>query len=126
QGRKYGVGLLLVSQRTALVSKTLLSQCNTCICFAMYDKTGLDYLESVFASEHARAIPNLRFLEGVAFGKAVRSDRPIIFKIPFDQAKKDASTALNKIAEPFEVEDTGEPADADKNVTAQNNDEDIP
>ena len=78
------------------MSKTLLSQCNTCICFAMYDKTGLDYLESVFASEHVRAIPNLRFLQGIAFGKGVNSDRPIIFNIPFDQAKKDASKALNK------------------------------
>lgn len=96
QGRKYGVGLLLVSQRTALVSKTLLSQCNTCISFAMYDKTGLDYLESVFASEHVRAIPNLGFLQGMAFGKGIRSDRPIIFEIPFDQKKKDASDALNK------------------------------
>lgn len=96
QGRKFGVGLLLVSQRTALVSKTLLSQCNTCISFAMYDKTGLDYLASVFASEHVRAIPNLQFRQGIAFGKAIKSDRPIIFEIPFDQKKKDASEALNK------------------------------
>jgi uncharacterized protein DUF87 len=96
QGRKYGVGLLLVSQRTALVSKTLLSQCNTSICFAMYDKTGLDYLSSVFASEHVRAIPNLRFLQGIAFGKAVMSERPIIFEIPLDTKKQEASEALNK------------------------------
>ncbi|MBX3407697.1 MAG: ATP-binding protein [Phycisphaeraceae bacterium] len=96
QGRKYGVGLLLVSQRTALVSKTLLSQCNTSICFAMYDKTGLDYLSSMFPSEHVRAIPNLRFLQGIAFGKAVKSERPIIFEIPHDSKKLEASKALNK------------------------------
>src|SRR5690606_28324025 len=41
QGRKYGVGLLLISQRTALVSKTLLSQCNTCISFSLMDQTSL-------------------------------------------------------------------------------------
>ncbi len=29
QGRKYGVGLLVITQRTALVSKTILSQCNS-------------------------------------------------------------------------------------------------
>lgn len=98
QGRKYGVGLLLVSQRTALVSKTLLSQCNTSICFAMYDKTGLDYLSSVFASEHVRAIPNLRFRQGIAFGKAIKSERPIIFEIPYDKNKHEASKALNKNA----------------------------
>ena len=96
QGRKYGVGLLLVSQRTALVSKTLLSQCNTTISFAMYDKTGLDYLASVFAYEHVRAIPNLRFLQGIAFGKAIKSDRPVVFEIPNDPEKLKASIALNK------------------------------
>ncbi len=41
QGRKYGVGLLIVSQRTALVSKSILSQCNTCITFSLFDKTSL-------------------------------------------------------------------------------------
>ena len=96
QGRKYGVGLLLVSQRTALVSKTLLSQCNTTICFAMYDKTGLDYLASVFSADHVRVIPNLRFLQGIAFGKAVRSERPVIFEVPEDPVKRRASEALNK------------------------------
>jgi DNA helicase HerA-like ATPase len=93
QGRKYGVGLLLVSQRTALVSKTLLSQCNTVICFAMYDKTGLGYLSSVFATEHVKAIPNL---QGIAFGKAIKSERPIIFEVAKDSKKIEASTALNK------------------------------
>lgn len=95
QGRKYGVGLLLVSQRTALVSKTLLSQCNTVVCLAMYDKTGLEYLSSVFSSEHVRAIPNLRFLQGIAFGKAVRSERPIIFEIPDDPRKRAANRSLD-------------------------------
>jgi len=47
QGRKYGVGLLLVSQRTALVSKTILSQCNTYFTHALVDKTSLEYLGSV-------------------------------------------------------------------------------
>ena len=125
QGRKYGIGLLLVSQRTALVSKTLLSQCNTTISFAMYDKTGLDYLASVFASEHVRAIPNLRFLQGIAFGKAIMSDRPVIFEIPQDAKKREASKALNitltstqqktEIGEPEPPASAGDPTAASKN-----------
>jgi len=35
QGRKYGVGLLVVSQRTALVSKTIPSQCNTFFTYSL-------------------------------------------------------------------------------------------
>ena len=39
QGRKYGVGLLVISQRTALVSKTILSQCNTFFTYSLIDQT---------------------------------------------------------------------------------------
>jgi len=96
QGRKYGVGLLLISQRTALVSKTLLSQCNTVMSFAMYDETGLNYLSNVFSTDYVRAIPNLNFLQCIALGKAVKSDRPVIFEIPYDKSKLKASQELNK------------------------------
>jgi uncharacterized protein len=100
QGRKYGVGLLLISQRTALVSKTILSQCNTYFTHALVDKTSLDYLSSVYSADHVRAIPNLRFLEFIASGKAVRSERPVLAKRTFDQAKLDASRALDRKREP--------------------------
>lgn len=99
QGRKYGVGLLIVSQRTALVSKTVLSQCNTYFTHSLVDKTSLEYLGSVYSSEHIKAIPNLKFLEFVAHGKAVKSERPLLAKREFDQEKYDASVALNVILE---------------------------
>lgn len=51
QGRKYGVGLLVISQRTALVSKTVLSQCNTCITFSLVDQTSLDYLANFYGKD---------------------------------------------------------------------------
>src|SRR5690606_29778531 len=44
QGRKYGVGIVLVAQRTASVSKTVLTQCNTIIAFQQFDKTSADFL----------------------------------------------------------------------------------
>ena|SRR3990167_1755352 len=96
QGRKYGVGLLVISQRTALVSKSILSQCNTCFAFSLVDKTSLDYLANVYSSQHVQAIPNLRFLEAIAYWKGVRSERPLLIKLQYDQTKKDASEALNK------------------------------
>jgi len=115
QGRKYGVGILLISQRTALVSKTLLSQCNTVLCFALHDQTGLNYLGNVFSSDHVSAIPNLKFLQGIAFGKAVQSDRPIIFEIPEDDEKRKASEALDNILEeePGEATPVAKPLDTE-------------
>lgn len=95
QGRKYGVGLLVISQRTALVSKTVLSQCNTFFTYSLVDKTSLDFLSSVYSSGHVAAIPNLKFLEFVAYGKAVRSERPLIAKLDWDEKKKNASDQLD-------------------------------
>jgi DNA helicase HerA-like ATPase len=96
QGRKYGVGLLVVSQRTALVSKTILSQCNTFFTHSLIDQTSLNFLQSVYSEQHTRSIPNLRFLEFLAFGKAVRAERPILLRREFDPAKMDASEKLRK------------------------------
>jgi hypothetical protein len=105
QGRKYGVGLLLISQRTALVSKTILSQCNTYFTHALVDKTSLDYLSSVYSADHIRAIPNLRFLEFIASGKAVKSERPLLAVRKYDEAKLKASRLLDKKSRPTPVGD---------------------
>jgi hypothetical protein len=96
QGRKYGVGLMVVTQRTALVSKTILSQCNTFLTHSLIDQTSLNFLQSVYSEQHVRSIPNLGFLEFLAFGKAIRAERPILLKRDFDQEKKDASERLRK------------------------------
>jgi DNA helicase HerA-like ATPase len=102
QGRKYGVGLLVIAQRTATVSKTVLTQCNTMIALSCYDDTSLGFLGNFYGAAHARLIPNLSRLQAVVFGKAVRSERPIVVEIPFNAAKAAAGarrgaegTALN-------------------------------
>lgn len=87
QGRKYHVGLLVIAQRTATVSKTVLTQCNTIVSFSCFDDTSLGFLENFFGRTHTAAIPNLQFLQAVVFGKGVRSQRPIIVQIPFDRSK---------------------------------------
>jgi hypothetical protein len=93
QGRKYGVGLLVIAQRTATVSKTVLTQCNTIITFTCFDSTSLGFLGNVLGERHIRLIPNLPFLHAVVFGKGVRSERPIVVQVPFDKNKNDAQTA---------------------------------
>jgi hypothetical protein len=104
QGRKYGVGLLVISQRTALVSKTILSQCNTFLTHSLIDQTSLTFLESVYSSQHVRSIPNLERFQFLAAGKAIKAERPILLGRPFDQAKMDASDALRQPApEPPDV-----------------------
>jgi uncharacterized protein len=87
QGRKYGVGLLVIAQRTATVSKSVLTQCNTVITLNCFDETSLGFLGNVYGAAYTKLIPNLPRLHAVVFGKGVRSERPIVFQIPFDAAK---------------------------------------
>ena len=117
QGRKYGVGLFIVSQRTALVSKTILSQCNTFLTHALVDQTSLQFLLNIYDSAYVRSIPNLRFLNFLAFGKGVLSERPLLLRRPLDPTKAEASAALDDFI-PIEeaVPVPGEPAAAADNV----------
>jgi DNA helicase HerA-like ATPase len=78
QGRKLQVGLLVVCQRTALVSKTILSQCNTFFTHTLIDQTSLSFLDSVYSHQHARLIPNLGRYEFIAYGKGIKAARPVI------------------------------------------------
>ncbi|MBU1042885.1 MAG: DUF87 domain-containing protein [Candidatus Omnitrophica bacterium] len=82
QGRKYNVGLLVIAQRTANVSKTILTQCNTIISFQEFDKTSSDFLANYFGQEIVNSLPKLKFRQAIAAGKAFRSSVPMIFEVP--------------------------------------------
>ncbi|EKE05345.1 MAG: hypothetical protein ACD_19C00353G0001, partial [uncultured bacterium] len=78
QGRKYGVGFLVIAQRTANVSKTVLTQCNTVICFQAFDETSFTFLGNYVGKDMVKALPNLKQYHAVVAGKAVRSNMPMI------------------------------------------------
>jgi uncharacterized protein len=84
QGRKYGVGLLVLAQRTATVTKTVLTQCNTIVAFSSFDETSRSFLAGMFGPEHAEALRNLGPLQAVVFGKGVQANRPVIVQTPYD------------------------------------------
>ncbi len=98
QGRKYGVGLLVLAQRTATVSKSVLTQCNTVISFACVDDTSINFLRNVFGSGVAESLPGLRKLRAVAHGQWIRSELPITFDVPFDQDKAAMTDWQSQIA----------------------------
>lgn len=81
QGRKYGVGLLVIAQRTANVSKTVLTQCNTVICFQAFDETSFTFLGNYVGKDMVQALPNLKQYHAVVAGKAVRSNMPMIIDL---------------------------------------------
>ena len=82
QGRKYGIGFIVIAQRTATVSKTILTQCNTIIAFQCFDGTSIDFLSHYLPKSVAEALPNLRSRRAVAVGKAIRGAVPLMFDVP--------------------------------------------
>lgn len=82
QGRKYNVGLLVIAQRTANVSKTILTQCNTIVSFQEFDKTSSDFLSNYFGQEIVKSLPKLKFRQAIVAGKALKSNVPMIFEVP--------------------------------------------
>ena len=81
QGRKYGLGTLLITQRTANVTKTVLNQCNTIFALRSFDQTGLDFLRNYMGEEYSQAISTLPDQTAILVGKASSSARPIILKV---------------------------------------------
>lgn len=85
QGRKYGVGLLVIAQRTANVSKTVLTQCNTVICFQAFDETSFTFLGNYIGKDMIQALPNLKQYHAIVAGKAMRSNIPMIVDLKRDK-----------------------------------------
>lgn len=82
QGRKFNVGFVVIAQRTANVSKTVLTQCNSIIAFQQFDNTSRDFLANHMGTEMVDALPGLEFRQAIAVGKGFRTGIPIIFEVP--------------------------------------------
>jgi hypothetical protein len=77
QGRKFGCGVIVVTQRTANVTKSVLSQCNTIISFQAFDKTSNDFLSSFMEEDYVENICRLNTGHAIVAGKALISGRPV-------------------------------------------------
>ena len=73
QGRKYGLGSLIITQRTANVSKSILNQCNTVFAMRIFDDTGKAFLENYVGADYAAVLPTLEERHAVVVGKALVS-----------------------------------------------------
>lgn len=82
QGRKYDIGFIVIAQRTANVSKTVLTQCNSVIVFQELDKTTSDFLANYMGKSFVDIVPTLKSRTAIAMGKAFRSNSPMIFEVP--------------------------------------------
>jgi Predicted ATPase len=81
QGRKYGLGSLIITQRTANISKSILNQCNTIFALRVFDDTGKQFLENYIGSDYSNILPTLEERHCIAIGKALRLKQPVIIEL---------------------------------------------
>jgi uncharacterized protein len=81
QGRKFGLGPLLVTQRTANVSKSLLTQANTTFCFRAHDDTTAGFLRERAGPMHIKALAKLEDRRMLAFGRGISCEDPLFLAV---------------------------------------------
>lgn len=86
EGRKYGVGLLLVTQRPSELDETVLSQCGTIIALRMNNSKDRSHIRSAIQDELQTMVdllPSLRAGEAVISGEGVKiPSRVQFYKLP--------------------------------------------
>jgi hypothetical protein len=107
EGRKYGVGLLLVTQRPSELDETVLSQCGTMIALRMNNSKDRGHIRSAVQDELQSMVdllPSLRTGEALISGEAVKiPSRVKFYKIanaPKSSDPKASEKWLEKINDP--------------------------
>lgn len=81
QGRKFGLGCLVITQRTANVTKSILNQCNTVFALRVFDATGMEFLKNYIGEEYAGVLSTLDDRHAVVFGRASSCRDPVLIRL---------------------------------------------
>lgn len=76
--RKHNVGFLVITQRTALVSKTILYQCNTIIALQTFDETSKNFMSAYINNKYLESMSILPRFRAIVVGKGSSCDKPVI------------------------------------------------
>jgi len=89
EGRKYGIGLFLISQRPSEVDSTVLSQCNSWIVLRITNDNDRDYVKAILPDSLAglsKILSGLRRREAIIVGLAILlPSRILIRKLDIDK-----------------------------------------
>ena len=109
EGRKFGTGLLLISQRPSRLDETTLSQCNTFLVFRLVNPRDQSFVEKVMenlSKSDLRMLPGFAQGEGIVSGQAVRF--PQVVKIRHDEDLEPKDIGVGNEDFVRQVEDWGE------------------
>lgn len=90
EGRKYGMGLLVVSQRPAELNTTIFSQCNNLLCLKVNNDRDRGVIKSMLMdslSELTDMLPNLDVGECIVVGDAIMLPSKILLDKPKEKPR---------------------------------------
>ena len=98
EGRKYGVGMMLVSQRPSELPDTALSQCGTLIALRLTNSTDQAKIRAALPDaieDLAAVLPSLRTGEAIASGEAITLPARVLVERPRPMPRsEDPSTGV--------------------------------
>jgi len=81
QGRKYGLGAVVITQRTANVTKSVLNQCNTVFAMRVFDNTGMEFLANYIGRSYSKLLAVMQDHHAVFFGRGSKSRAPVVVQL---------------------------------------------
>jgi DNA helicase HerA-like ATPase len=112
EGRKFGTGLVLISQRPSRVDETILSQCNSFLVLRLVNPKDQTYIRNIMenlSEQDSRMLPSFGPGEGIVSGQAVRF--PLLVKIKHDEDLRFSDISNEDF---IDEASTWEPQDEDK------------
>ena len=102
EGRKFGVGLVVISQRPSRLDETALSQCNSYIIMRMVNPADQAFVRGVIESlgeEEVRLLPDLDVGEALLSGQMVNFPVLVRMKPPESQGEREETNAFERLKE---------------------------
>jgi uncharacterized protein len=103
EGRKFGVGLLLISQRPSRLDETTLSQCNSYVIMRMVNPADQNFVKKVIETigeDEAKLLPDLDVGEALLSGQFINFPVLVRMKAPVSKGEheeEDAFLQLEKV-----------------------------
>ena len=104
EGRKFGVGLILISQRPSRLDETTLSQCNSYVIMRMVNPADQNFVRRVvetLGEDEARMLPDLDIGEALLSGQLINFPVLVRVKKPVSQGEREERDAFEALDEAY-------------------------
>lgn len=104
EGRKFGIGLVMISQRPSRLDETTLSQCNSYVIMRLVNPADQNFVRKVIESlgeDEARLLPDLDVGEALISGQLINFPVLVRIKPPESQGEREEEDAFKALEEAY-------------------------